>query len=65
MTNNCKGCLIDTTRTFMDEDGTCDTYKFNYDGECPCTECIVKVMCEGSCNDYEYFRREKQSHKSL
>ena len=28
---------------------------------CPCTECIVKVMCEEDCNDFISFR-EKCDH---
>ena len=29
----------------------------NADGECPCTHCIVKMVCKVTCNDYKRFMR--------
>ena len=34
--NNCDGCMIED----------CDYYKDNFNGICPCTNCIVKTMCK-------------------
>ncbi len=39
----CEGCTYN--------DSPCSDY--NPDGNCPCTNCIVKTMCQGSCNDFD------------
>jgi hypothetical protein len=46
MKKYCKGC------------GTVDCYlkEFNKSGECPCTDCLVKTMCNSSCPKYFYWR---------
>ncbi len=41
MNNPCRGCAA------IDGIGSCDSY--NENGECPCTECIVKTMCLETC----------------
>jgi len=56
MTNdNCDGCCC-----YMPEgdphDVGCTHCSSNNRGECPCTTCIVKVMCTEPCEDYSYFR---------
>jgi len=50
MYENCKGC-----GTLKDVNGECHYALGNSDGKCPCTTCIVKSMCEQSCEDFEKF----------
>lgn len=41
--DNCKGCYI-TDRSH------CNVYVYNVYGDCPCTNCLVKVTCDdGTC----------------
>ena len=48
MTDYCKGCRIYSSK-----------YKTscvdNSDGDCPCSECIIKVMCRKACLEYDIF----------
>ncbi len=39
----CKGCL--SARNF----GTCFFIEYDIEDKCPCTECLIKVMCRESC----------------
>jgi len=42
----CEGCLM----------SICNYAKYNLeDNPCPCTECIVKSMCQSSCEKYDYY----------
>jgi len=41
----CFGCIS------LTEPGHCD--KYNMEGACPCTLCVIKTMCSNVCNDYE------------
>ena len=43
--DHCKGC------TAYHETG-CTFKNHNTDGTCPCTECVVKAMCDITCGDY-------------
>jgi len=42
----CKGCTAY-------HDTGCAFKKSNRDGTCPCTECVVKAMCDITCDDYD------------
>ena len=52
----CKGCCV-----YMPDgdphDIGCTLFDSNNKGQCPCSKCIVKVMCEEPCEDYEQFRK--------
>ncbi len=39
---NCNGCHLE-----------CQTPEWNKDGSCPCTCCIIKVMCGDPCEIWE------------
>ena len=53
----CKGCLVPG----VDGDGECFGDGHNENGECPCTNCLVKTMCDGQCDSYgEFVERIKQ-----
>ncbi len=43
--NSCKGCIT------IDRCAHAEKYKY----VCPCTMCIVKVMCGKACNEYLVF----------
>ena len=69
MNKYCKGCF-----TMRNEDGSerfCGNHVNNGKGECPCTNCLIKPMCNSACDDYdkfdsdirypsEYLRRHKE-----
>lgn len=48
--NYCEGC---------GNENYCDYKSLNRilgpDGLCPCTDCIIKMMCEKECDDYKYW----------
>lgn len=50
--NHCHGCVI--------YNNECDTQKNNFDGSCPCSQCIIKTMCENSCERYDIYRKIKE-----
>lgn len=58
----CKGCL---TNNAKDKHGfsLCPAGRFNYKGKCPCTECVVKVMCGHPCEDFHKFRDRSQAQE--
>ena len=50
MTDYCRGCYS----IFWIE--YCPYIKHNSDGKCPCSKCVVKVMCDQPCDKYENFK---------
>jgi hypothetical protein len=46
MKDYCKGCAA------YDKYGICEMNKFNDNGECPCSECIIKMMCNEACHGW-------------
>lgn len=47
---NCKGCL-----TYSTSDAKhCSSDNSN--GKCPCTTCVIKVMCNDACETFNVFR---------
>jgi len=48
---HCKGCA--TFNLIDDPNLQVDCPDSNYEGNCPCTECVVKVMCLLECDDYK------------
>lgn len=55
MTNGyCEGCCV--YKIVDPHHVACGLALQNGEGKCPCTECIVKVMCEVPCEDYLVFR---------
>ncbi len=49
---NCKGCLAFYERG----GGRCDWMIANEtnEGDCPCTHCIVKMMCQDACDAFKH-----------
>ena len=48
--NHCKGCL-----TYKSEDLNdvfCSRISDNEDGNCPCSKCIIKSMCDEVCPQF-------------
>jgi len=51
MTNLCKGCFVNIYLTVE-----CDYRKYNE--ECPCIECLVKVVCDDvNCQAFNDFKK--------
>jgi hypothetical protein len=42
----CKGCFTIS----------CNFYGYNHTGDCPCTDCVIKMMCNTPCDDFTHFR---------
>lgn len=60
ITANCEGCY-----TRMTNGNESCRYIVN-DGSCPCSECIVKSMCNDSCEDFsEYVHIERRKQKII
>ncbi len=49
---NCKGCKSDLD--------PCDPNWVNINGECPCTECLVKAACSILCTEARLFLKAAQ-----
>lgn len=64
MTIYCEGC-----RSYAGIDSMyCSYMKFNQNSKCPCTLCIVKMVCLKACQDWKQFKKrsyelDKISHK--
>jgi hypothetical protein len=56
MSNNCDGCSSDTYYDKAESGGCCKFNAYNDFGKCPCTRCIIKMMCEDVCDDFDKFR---------
>ncbi len=54
----CHGCKI--PKMYENE---CIVRKCKKSKLCPCTQCIVKMICEVSCQQYERFCRENNVWK--
>lgn len=49
--NYCEGCATYLAQNENHHD--CPYYKDNQDSSCPCSNCLVKMMCGDPCDDYE------------
>ncbi len=49
MSTGCKGC------TMYENDTHCIIIENKKDGKCPCKNCLVKVVCEYSCEEYDEY----------
>ena len=57
MTDYCKGCFTRiVTIGYATVD--CNHTPYNDDGKCPCTECIVKVICKYQCSTFIDFQTQ-------
>ncbi len=52
--NNCKGCFSLDRKMLLN--CSFNSKNMNIDGECPCTNCLVKVICFNSCKEYRSFK---------
>ena len=50
MSDYCNGCL---TKSGPAPELDCVYIRFNENGVCPCTHCVIKVMCDIQCEDYD------------
>jgi len=62
MNELCKGCLTQIYNYEEEgiEDIACESSEFNninYEcGICPCTNCIVKIMCDEACGSFDLWQ---------
>ena len=49
MTDHCKGCFSDTQNF-------CSYSEYNTYSECPCSKCVIKVMCNRPCDKFKGFQ---------
>ncbi len=58
MSEYCKGCLV------VDY---CNYVKYNRNGVCPCTNCLIKMVCEDTgdslCDEWKNPTKEVQEFK--
>ena len=47
----CKGCPTYNYKS------ACSQSEYNKNGECPCCECLIKPMCEITCQKFENWMR--------
>ena len=53
MNDHCVGCISYIASKY---DLYCLYSRYSTNGECPCSECVIKVMCKDPCNEFENFR---------
>ena len=46
---NCDGCVM------IKDKGWCTIVANKKDNDCPCRTCLVKVMCENACKEYDIY----------
>jgi len=56
--NHCEGCLTTTSKTTY-----CTFIFYNNEGQCPCSKCIVKMMCERACYRFMTFKMGVRGRK--
>jgi hypothetical protein len=49
---HCKGCTINAERSPDD----CCVDKSNENGDCPCSDCIIKMICDIECNTFREYQ---------
>ena len=55
----CSGCL--TYITYLnDEAPKCIMTDQNW-GDCPCAKCVVKIMCEETCYEFDGYKMRKEA----
>lgn len=52
---NCNGCS-NLFNSRLGKGNRCDLAKINTNGDCPCTHCLVKMVCDSPCKDFYIFR---------
>lgn len=59
MTDYCEGCY---TRCVSIKYGNidCTNVQLNMNGECPCSQCIIKIMCNQACAEFTYYYEERE-----
>ena len=53
MTSECKGCIM-----YSEKSEKCSLIPQISDTlKCPCLKCLIKMMCESDCEDYQVYSR--------
>ncbi len=53
---NCKGCRTLISIEKLNHD--CCYYTYNENGDCPCTLCVIKAMCDKACDNYDEWTKK-------
>jgi len=53
----CKGCAL-SGQVCSDGNPYCKILLANMENECPCGKCIIKMMCDDTCEDFNIVRRK-------
>lgn len=56
MSDYCKGCLTLKYYARVGPETYCSYVRYNKEGKCPCTLCIVKCMCDQGCPSFDVFK---------
>ena len=54
--SNCDGCSDSDENIHFN---ICELIFYNKNGSCPCTNCIVKMMCSDSCDKFALWWRAR------
>jgi hypothetical protein len=58
----CQGCIV-YTNTVDEREITCTATKFNFpENLCPCSNCIIKVVCQESCSKLRKYLSDNNSY---
>jgi len=57
----CKGCYTLSYVYLYGPKLECTYVRYNKDGQCPCTKCIVKMICQQGCPEYDTYKRRFNS----
>lgn len=53
----CNGCCTLTYLNRFDTETRCTYVDYNNKGQCPCTLCVVKMMCDQHCPFFDVFKK--------
>jgi len=63
--SHCTGCLtfIDFISAGSEFKRRCHYSTYNEEGQCPCSTCIIKMMCQNICVDFHTFENSVKSKR--
>ena len=64
LTKDCKGCLSMDPSDLKLPCIYMSYFKTNQNGKCPCSNCLVKVVCEEACEDLMQLAKEIRTKRT-
>lgn len=49
---SCEGCIV------LEDSGQCYMINLGREKDCPCRICLIKVMCNTTCKEYDEYKCE-------